>query len=126
LKRGAAVLVAPEIAGPEEIAKFNRPDDDYDVGRWECVAMSLAEMAGMDVESWELEALSGRSVLLMRRFDRAGNVRTPFLSARIMGFEPTRPKTALAINKSAVLTINRILCIVHRQIRRIVYFKTRE
>ena len=71
-------------AGELMIAKFNRPDDDYDVGRWEGVAMGLAERAGLDVASWDLEVLSGRSVLLMRRFDRAGVVRTPFLSALSM------------------------------------------
>jgi serine/threonine-protein kinase HipA len=63
------------------IAKFNRPDDDYDVGLWEGVAMNLAQMAGMDVASWTVERVKGRTVLLMQRFDRAGEVRIPFLSA---------------------------------------------
>lgn len=63
------------------IAKFNRPDDEYDVGRWEGVAMSLAEMAGLDIASWSVEDVDGRTVMLMRRFDRRGELRTPFLSA---------------------------------------------
>ncbi len=66
------------------IAKFNRPDDDYDIGRWEGVAMRLAETAGLHVASWSVEQLAGRTVLLMRRFDREGARRIPFLSAMSM------------------------------------------
>jgi serine/threonine-protein kinase HipA len=66
------------------IAKFNRPDDDYDVGRWEGVAMKLAEMAGLNVASWKVEQVDGRTVFLMDRFDRAGEIRIPFLSALSM------------------------------------------
>jgi serine/threonine-protein kinase HipA len=66
------------------IAKFNRLDDDYDVGRWEGVAMKLAEMAGLNVASWKVERVSGRTVLLMHRFDREDEIRIPFLSALSM------------------------------------------
>jgi serine/threonine-protein kinase HipA len=66
------------------IAKFNRPDDGYDVGLWEVVAMSLADMAGLNVASWAVETVGGRTVLLMRRFDREGEIRIPFLSAMSM------------------------------------------
>jgi serine/threonine-protein kinase HipA len=66
------------------IAKFNRPDDDYNVGRWEAVAMSLAMMAGLDIASWSVEHVEGRTVMLMRRFDRRGELRIPFLSAMSM------------------------------------------
>ncbi|MBN4056426.1 type II toxin-antitoxin system HipA family toxin, partial [Rhodothermus sp. AH-315-K08] len=71
-------------AGELMMAKFNRPDDDYDVGRWEGIAMCLAELAGLDVASWGVEQVNGRTVLLMRRFDRIGRVRIPFLSALSM------------------------------------------
>jgi serine/threonine-protein kinase HipA len=66
------------------IAKFNRLDDDYDVGLWEGVAMRLAEMAGLHVASWMVEQVEGRRALLMDRFDRVGEVRIPFLSAMSM------------------------------------------
>ncbi len=66
------------------IAKFNRPDDDYDIGRWEGVAMRLAERAGLNVAPWAVEGVLGRTVLLMRRFDRDGEIRIPFLSAMSM------------------------------------------
>jgi len=71
-------------SGELMIAKFNRPDDDYNVGRWEGVAMHLARMAGLDVAAWSLEQVNSRSVLLMRRFDRSGDTRIPFLSALSM------------------------------------------
>jgi len=66
------------------LAKFNRPDDDYDMGRWEAVAMNLASMAGVRVASWSVEYLDGRTVFLMNRFDRRGCIRIPFLSAMSM------------------------------------------
>ncbi len=66
------------------IAKFNRPDDDYDVGRWEGVAMSLAATAGLNVALWEVESVNHSTVMLMRRFDREGEKRIPFLSAMSM------------------------------------------
>ncbi len=66
------------------IAKFNRADDDYDVGRWEGIAMKLAEMAGLHVASWRVEQVDGRTVFLMDRFDREDEIRVPFLSALSM------------------------------------------
>jgi serine/threonine-protein kinase HipA len=66
------------------MAKFNRLDDDRDVGLWEAVAMTLAGMAGVRVASWRVEKVSRRTVFLMRRFDREGAVRVPFLSAMSM------------------------------------------
>jgi serine/threonine-protein kinase HipA len=63
------------------IAKFPSPADGYDVVRWEAVALALASKAGITVPEWKLETVSGRDVLLTRRFDRRGTVRIPFLSA---------------------------------------------
>ncbi len=66
------------------IAKFNRRDDDYDVGRWEGVAMKLAQAAGLRIAAWELEVIRGRTIITLRRFDREGEIRIPFLSAMSM------------------------------------------
>lgn len=71
-------------SGSLMMAKFNRVDDDYDVGRWEAVAMKLAGTAGLSVASWTVEQVSGRTVFLMRRFDREDEIRVPFLSAMSM------------------------------------------
>jgi len=70
--------------GQLAIAKFPHRDDDYDHVRWEAVALSLAGDAGLAVPQWRLEDVGGKSVLLLRRFDRHGAVRIPFLSAMSM------------------------------------------
>ena len=66
------------------IAKFNKPDDTYNVGRWQALAMSLAQAAGVRTATWRTEEIKGRTVFLMKRFDRSGPVRTPFISAMSM------------------------------------------
>jgi len=66
------------------IAKFPHVEDEIDVVRWEAVALSLAQRAGLEVPEWRLETVAGRPVLLLRRFDRIANQRIPFLSAMSM------------------------------------------
>ena len=66
------------------IAKFPQADDAYPVMRWEAVALDLADRAGIDVPTWRLEQVADRTALLLRRFDRDGDVRVPFLSAMSM------------------------------------------
>jgi serine/threonine-protein kinase HipA len=66
------------------IAKFPHRDDDYNVVLWEAVALRLAEKAGIPVAPWRIETVAGRAMLLVRRFDREGKVRIPFLSAMSM------------------------------------------
>ena len=66
------------------IAKFPHRDDGIDAVRWEAVALRLAERAGLVVPDWRLEQAMGEPVLLLRRFDRQGRVRIPFLSAMSM------------------------------------------
>ena len=68
-------------AGQLSIAKFPMHSDNWDVVRWEAVALRLARNAGIDVPPHRLELVAGRPVLLLGRFDRAQNGRIPFLSA---------------------------------------------
>ena len=63
------------------IAKFPSVHDTYDVIRWEAVTTTLARMAGVTVADSSLNLVGGRSVLILRRFDRQGGIRIPFLSA---------------------------------------------
>lgn len=51
---------------------------------WEEIALRLAARAGIDTPRHELIEVAGKAVLLSRRFDRAGAVRIPFLSAMAM------------------------------------------
>ena len=63
------------------ISKFPRRDDEVNTIAWEAVALTLAKKAGINVAVWRIETINNKSVLLLRRFDRNGAVRIPFLSA---------------------------------------------
>lgn len=56
--------------GVEHIAKFSRPDDQFDVPAAEYATLRLAHMAGVTVPSFELLHIGTRSVFLIERFDR--------------------------------------------------------
>lgn len=66
------------------IAKFPAESDDYDLVRWEAVALTLAEQAGIDIPGWRLEPVHDSQALLLERFDRRGHERVPYLSAMSM------------------------------------------
>lgn len=66
------------------VAKFPHKGDEINAVGWEAVALSLAAKAGISVPVWRIEDVAGKPVLLLRRFDRAGTVRVPFLSAMSM------------------------------------------
>jgi len=70
--------------GSLAIAKFPNKDDEINTVLWEAVALTLAAKAGITVPEWRLETVAGKSVLLLRRFDRAAGTRLPFLSAMSM------------------------------------------
>jgi serine/threonine-protein kinase HipA len=67
--------------GALTIAKFPERTDDADAVRWEAVMLALAEHAGIPVPSARVELVGDDAVLLLRRFDRVGDTRIPFLSA---------------------------------------------
>jgi serine/threonine-protein kinase HipA len=66
------------------IAKFPNKGDEINAVLWEAVALTLAAKAGIAVPAWRLKIAAGKPVLLLRRFDREGSVRVPFLSAMSM------------------------------------------
>lgn len=63
------------------IAKFPKPADNRSIPHGEILALSLAKHAGLNVADGRLLTVADRPVALIRRFDRAGNRRIPFLSA---------------------------------------------
>lgn len=73
-----------DLDGRLSIAKFPRKDDDTHVVSWEAITLSLAEKAGVRVLSWRLDDVHGKPVLIIKRFDRDGTKRVPFLSAMSM------------------------------------------
>jgi serine/threonine-protein kinase HipA len=70
--------------GHLSIAKFPKETDDYSVEMWEEIALRLAMQAGIATPQHELIEVAGKLVMLSRRFDRAGAIRVPFLSAMAM------------------------------------------
>jgi serine/threonine-protein kinase HipA len=70
--------------GHLSIAKFPKETDEYSMETWEEIALRLAERAGINTPSHELVEVTGKAVLLSKRFDREGNKRIPFLSAMSM------------------------------------------
>ena len=73
-----------EKNGHLAIAKFPRKDDEINTVVWEAVALALAHKAGIPVPSARVETVANEPVLLLRRFDRDGKRRVPFLSAMSM------------------------------------------
>lgn len=67
------------------IAKFPSPSaDEWDVIRWEAVALTLAKDAGITVPEHELHLVDDRPVLVVRRFDRDATARIGYVSAMTM------------------------------------------
>jgi serine/threonine-protein kinase HipA len=66
------------------IAKFPRKDDEINTVAWEAVALALAKKAGITVPAARVQTVAKKPVLLLRRFDRDGKRRIPFLSAMSM------------------------------------------
>lgn len=73
-----------EKDGQLAIAKFPRKDDEINTVVWEAVALTLAHKAGIPVPTSRVETVADKPVLLLRRFDRHGTRRIPFLSAMSM------------------------------------------
>lgn len=67
--------------GALAIAKFPDRMDDIDVIRWERVMLELAHRAGISITDARLHEMADAVVLIVRRFDRHGERRIPFLSA---------------------------------------------
>jgi serine/threonine-protein kinase HipA len=66
------------------IAKFPQASDEWSVCLWESVALQLAKAAGVNVAQSRIEEVADKRVLLVKRFDRQGEVRIPFMSAMSM------------------------------------------
>lgn len=64
------------------IAKFPKADESLldDTCAWESVALHLMGDCGLAVPDAKLLRIAGRSVLVLRRFDRHGELRIPYLS----------------------------------------------
>lgn len=70
--------------GSLAIAKFPSKQDEINTVAWEALALTLAKQAGLQVAEWRLQAVGERRALILKRFDRDGTRRIPFLSAMSM------------------------------------------
>ena len=66
------------------IAKFPKKDDFTNNVLWEGVALTLAKQCGLNVQEWSIQKAGKKNAILLKRFDRRGNIRIPFLSAMSM------------------------------------------
>lgn len=67
------------------IAKFPSPvGDRWDVIRWEAVALTLAQRAGIVVPPFHLHVIDDKPALVIQRFDRRGSERIGYVSALTM------------------------------------------
>lgn len=74
-----------ESDGRLGIAKFPSPNgDEWDIVRWEAVALTLAKNAGVVVPPFKLHVVADKPVLIVRRFDRKENERIGYVSAMTM------------------------------------------
>ncbi len=74
-----------DAEGRVSIAKFpSGATDEWDVMRWEAVALRLARAAGISVEDWKLHVIDGKAVLIVERFDRVRDLRVGYASAMTM------------------------------------------
>lgn len=70
--------------GSLAIAKFPHKEDENNNVLWEALALRLAKKAKIIVPDWRVEKILDKDVLISRRFDRIGKVRSPYLSAMSM------------------------------------------
>lgn len=66
------------------IAKFPHKQDEWNVVKWERVALELASRAGIRAARSRIEQVAHKDVLILERFDRQPRGRIAFLSAMSM------------------------------------------
>lgn len=96
------------------IAKFNRPDDRWNNTRVEHAMLRLARECGISAAESRIEAVAGKDVLLIKRFDRE-KAKDGYLRARMVsGLTVLRAEEAAAVRQrwSYVLLVEELRRIV--------------
>lgn len=81
---GARPKVTVNYQGGEWIAKLGRRDDIFDQPRAEFASLNMAKAVGITIPAHKLIEVAGRSVLLVKRFDRHETGRGHYLSAHAL------------------------------------------
>jgi serine/threonine-protein kinase HipA len=86
---GARPKARIQVGSEAWIAKMRARDDAFDHQRVEAACLSVAREAGIETPDHQVTEVAGRSVLLVRRFDRQGPRRLPYSSAAtVLGYPP--------------------------------------
>ena len=108
--------------GTLAIAKFPKSDDDRSIPHGEVLAMILAREAGLTVADARLQDVAGRPVALIKRFDRQGEQRIPFLSAMsLLGLNDGDEATYTDIAESIRMYSSAPVEDLHELWRRVVF-----
>jgi energy-coupling factor transporter ATP-binding protein EcfA2 len=78
------VRLLPNRNGNEGVDGSSPSSDDWEVMRWEAVALDLAARSGITAPDWEIYKIDGKGVLIVTRFDRIGDHRIGYVSAMTM------------------------------------------
>jgi len=114
--------VVQDADGSLAIAKFPKADDDRSIPQGEVLAMTLARMAGITVAEARLQNVAGRPVALIKRFDRNGERRIPFLSAMsLLGLNDGDEATYIDIAESIRMYSSAPTEDLHELWRRVVF-----
>lgn len=81
---GARPKATVEVNGELYLAKFSLSLDSKNEPLIEYATMTLAKKCGLDVPEILIERIDDRFVFLIKRFDRMGGNRTPFISGLTM------------------------------------------
>lgn len=108
--------------GQLAIAKFPKPSDDRSIPHGEILALTLARKAGLNTALGQLQTVAGRPVALIKRFDRAGEYRIPFLSAMsLLGLDDGDTGTYTDIAECIRMYSSEPIADLHELWRRIVF-----
>lgn len=114
--------VVQDRDGSLAIAKFPKPDDTRSIPHGEVLAMTLARQAGLTVADARIEIAAGRPVSVIKRFDRAGDARVPFISAMtLLGAEDGDDASYTDISEVIRMYSSQPTADLHELWRRIVF-----
>jgi serine/threonine-protein kinase HipA len=105
------------------IAKFPKAEgDEWNVTGWEAVALSLARDAGINAAASELADVAGRSVHIVDRFDRQGDLRVGYVSAMtLLEAVDGEPRSYLDLVEVIEAQSDRVTADLHELWRRIAF-----
>jgi serine/threonine-protein kinase HipA len=105
------------------IAKFPKAEgDEWNVTGWEAVTLKLARDAGINAAASELTDVAGRSVHIVDRFDRQGDLRVGYVSAMtLLEAVDGEPRSYLDLVEVIEAQSDRVTADLHELWRRIAF-----